>query len=164
MREVDTHHHIELSEEGVLSIMMTPVRGWHVEVVMELTAWLLSAGYPPRRLAPDFGVAVGDRGLREPGLMVLRADINRQQRFVDPDDVLVVVGVESPSTRDVDRGDKMREYARAGIGTDWRVEFDGNDEPEVCVYHLRGAAYSQVERIRLDALLKMSPTSVIAPL
>jgi hypothetical protein len=46
----------QASEPGLAT---AAVRGWHVEVVMELTAWLLSAEHSPRRLAPGFGPGIG---------------------------------------------------------------------------------------------------------
>ncbi len=84
-------------------------------------------------------------GLRYPGqslipdLVVLAPDAPRAERAYNPVVPALVVEVESPSTRAVDRVDKAEAYAAAGIGTYWRIERTGI----VNIYRLTDDEYGE---------------------
>lgn len=72
--------------------------------------------------------------IREPDLVFLstaHTDRIAEQFWGVPD---LVVEVHSPSTRALDQGDKMREYALAGIAEYWMVD---TDDPSIAVYVMR---------------------------
>lgn len=92
--------------------------GWRVQ-------WDLGLRYPERNLIPD--------------LVVLAPDAPRAERAYNPVVPALVVEVESPSTRAVDRIDKAEAYAAAGIGAYWRIERTGI----VNIYRLTDDEYGE---------------------
>lgn len=92
--------------------------GWRVQ-------WDLGLKYPERNLIPD--------------LVVLSPDTPRAESDYNPVVPALVVEVESPSTRAVDRVDKLEAYAAAGIGAYWRIERIGI----VNIYRLADDEYGE---------------------
>lgn len=93
--------------------------------------------------------------VREPDLFFLakeHADRIGEQAFGVPD---LIIEVTSPGTREVDRGEKFFEYARAGVREYWLVD---PDKQTIEVYVLRGGVYeplgkfSSGERARSELL------------
>jgi len=93
--------------------------------------------------------------VREPDLFFLakeHADRIGEQVFGVPD---LIIEVTSPGTREVDRGEKFFEYARAGVREYWLVD---PDKQTIEVYVLRGGVYeplgkfSSGERARSELL------------
>jgi Uma2 family endonuclease len=84
-------------------------------------------------------------GLRYPGhnlipdLVALSPNTPRAESDYNPVVPALVVEVESPSTRAVDRVDKLEAYAAAGIGTYWRIERTGI----VNIYRLTDDGYGE---------------------
>ena len=76
--------------------------------------------------------------------------------WCDPDDVALVVEVETPATRRFDRFLKPTLYADGGIPSYWRIE-PGRTGPLLRTYELGAARYRQLhsiegaEPVQLDA-------------
>ena len=62
--------------------------------------------------------------------------------------MLLVVEVESPSSRRMDRLTKPSIYAAAGIPAYWRVCLDAPEAPTVAVSALDGDVYREVATVR----------------
>ncbi|WP_117210848.1 Uma2 family endonuclease [Allorhizocola rhizosphaerae] len=115
--------------DGNLVLMALPQKSlWHQTLMHELTQALKQAAPSGYRATHELTVGYFRPGaaketLREPDVLVLRPGAKaRPGNVFDPRDVVLAVEVESPSTRAVDRKDKVDEYARAGIPCYWRVE------------------------------------------
>ena len=133
---------IELSDgKVVIHEMPTPQ---HQAVVLNIAARLREQG-EGRTLVAPVPVQLWPGKMREPDVMFFKADhLSRiQEHFAGVPDL--VVEVLSPSTRSVDLGEKMDEYARAGIPEYWIVEIDAKN---VSIYVLRGASYVLANRVR----------------
>ena len=133
---------IELSDgKVVIHEMPTPQ---HQAVVLNIAARLREQA-EGRTLVAPVPVQLWPGKMREPDVMFFKADhLSRiQEHFAGVPDL--VVEVLSPSTRSVDLGEKMDEYARAGIPEYWIVEIDAKN---VSIYVLRGASYVLANRVR----------------
>jgi Uma2 family endonuclease len=93
-------------------------------------------------LAP-LPVRLGAGIIREPDVLVmLNEHLDRiQSHYWGPPDL--VVEVLLPGTQTTDRGEKMREYAQAGIAEYWIVEPEARS---VAVHRLSGEAYATPAR------------------
>jgi len=133
---------IELSDgKVVIHEMPTPQ---HQAIVLNIAARLRERA-ECRTLVAPVPVQLWPGKMREPDVMFFKADhLSRiQEHFAGVPDL--VVEVLSPSTRSVDLGEKMDEYARAGIPEYWIVEIDAKN---VSIYVLRGASYILASRVR----------------
>ena len=133
---------IELSDgKVVIHEMPTPQ---HQAIVLNIAARLRERA-EGRTLVAPVPVQLWPGKMREPDVMFFKADhLSRiQEHFAGVPDL--VVEVLSPSTRSVDLGEKMDEYARAGIPEYWIVEIDAKN---VSIYVLRGASYILASRVR----------------
>ena len=131
---------IELSDgKVVLHEMPTPQ---HQAVVLNIAARLREHG-EGRTLVAPVPVRLWPGKMREPDVIFFKADhLSRiQEHFAGVPDL--VVEVLSPTTRSVDLGEKMDEYARAGIAEYWIIEMDARN---VTVYVLRGNSYHLAHR------------------
>jgi Uma2 family endonuclease len=106
----------------------------HQRVTSLIWRWLDEHAPADRFVAvPGLGVAMDFKHSREPDVLLLDAEVARDNHFFSPDDVPLAVEVVSPSTKRIDRFDKPRDYAKAGIKNYWRVEL----EPAVHVFAYR---------------------------
>ncbi len=111
-------------------VLMSPMKSfWHQTLILELAQVLNRAAPKGYKARPELTVGyfrplAEEETLREPDVVVLKPGVNatRPRNVFAPQDVALVVEVESRSTRVVDRKDKVEEYARAGIPCYWRVE------------------------------------------
>lgn len=94
-----------------------------------------------RVIAPG-AVALDQRNLREPDLLVVRRD-GAHRKHASPADVLLAVEVMSPSSRTDDRLVKPSQYAAAGIAYYWRLE---PAVPVLVTYRLEGDHYRETGR------------------
>jgi Uma2 family endonuclease len=78
----------------------------------------------------------------EPDLMVAALDAPGEDQLRVPP--LLVVEVESPSTRDLDRGRKVELYGEGGASWYWRVELD---TPALVIYQAQAGRLVTVQRI-----------------
>jgi Uma2 family endonuclease len=130
----------------VLHEMPTPR---HQAVVVAL-ARALGGSRAGQVLVAPMPVRLGPGHMREPDVMFYRSEhLDRLgEQFADPPDL--VVEVLSPSTRSVDLGDKLAEYAAAGIPEYWVV--DPNDAA-IDVFLLAGGRYARPRRFGPDTTL-----------
>ncbi len=133
---------IELSDgKVVIHEMPTPQ---HQSIVLNLAANLRRVTTGKVFVAP-MPVQLWPGKMREPDLVFFRVEhLERvgEQYAGLPD---LVVEVLSPSTRAIDLGDKMDEYAAAGIPEYWVVEPDAQN---VSIYALSGTAFHLAARFR----------------
>jgi Uma2 family endonuclease len=168
MAEADRVHRYELTPDGALIVTPPPVPD-HNRVVAALTIWLGSHGFSADRLLAGSGVLVGSgTGGRIPDLMVVDDDDVQGADggvWIDPEHVLLVVEVTSPSTVADDRSRKVMEYAAAGIPHYWIVEVDRADWRRSAVRQLscvdrfdpRGYRQARPDPISMAALLATTP-------
>jgi Uma2 family endonuclease len=118
---------IELVDGGLL---VTPMAGLgHQYVVGELYSCLRAAAPPEWRALPGANVArrgAQDRLLIPDVLVVDAAVLVEPSPYLDPSDVLLVVEVESPSTKSTDRLLKRELYAQWRIPHYWLVDVDAH--------------------------------------
>jgi Uma2 family endonuclease len=112
--------------------------------VVTATAVDISATSPRGRVqAPVPDVAVtGPTFWERPDLALL------------PDEVLLLVEVESPGTSR-DRIEKPARYAAAGIPAYWRVELEGPDAPAIVLYELAGGVYREIRTVRAEESVRV---------
>ncbi|MFB6286887.1 MAG: Uma2 family endonuclease [Candidatus Bipolaricaulia bacterium] len=135
----DSNHHMELSE-GELIMPPHPTDRHQVtvlELAVRLREFVRERGLGEVRVAP-LPVRLWPDKIREPDVFFIAKEhedrIGEQQCGV-PD---LVVEVLSAGTRDTDRGDKVAEYAQAGVREYWIVDPYG---PTVEVYGLKGRTF-----------------------
>lgn len=135
----DTNRHVELSE-GNLIMPPHPTRSHQMaveEMYARLRAFVRERGLGEVHVAP-LPVRLWPGKIREPDIFFVaeeHADRLGEQVCGVPD---LVVEVTSPGTREVDRGDKFSEYARAGVKEYWLVDPMART---VEVFLLRGRVY-----------------------
>ena len=140
----DGHRYEIIDGSLIVSASPTP---WHQLVSLELVV-LLRAEVPDDLVAlATVDVVIGESVL-EPDLLVLRrsAVTPKAKRFA-PEDVLVVVEVESRSSRRFDRLIKPSVYAEAGIPHYWRIDLDEQEAPTLVLHQLAGSAYRMVASV-----------------
>lgn len=121
---VDERHHVELVE-GVLVVAPKPTP--HHQIVMgRLFGLLARAGFSGLATTQDAEVVLGagESGtVRAPDVLVVDHDAAVSQARFTPDQVHLVVEVVSEGTRTTDRVTKLHEYAAAGIGEYWILDY-----------------------------------------
>lgn len=140
----DTNHYVELSE-GRLIVPPLPTRSHQIaveELYIRLRAFTRERELGEVHLAP-LPVRLWPEKIREPDIFfIAKEHIDRvgEKSCGVPD---LAVEVFSSSTRDIDRGEKFFEYAKAGVQEYWLVD---PEKRRIEVYVLRGRAYELKER------------------
>lgn len=140
----DTNHLVELSE-GRLIVPPPPTRSHQIAVqrlFIRLHGFVQERELGEVYIAP-LPVRLWPGKIREPDIFfIAKEHIDRigEKACGVPD---LAVGVFSPSTQDMDRGEKFFEYAKAGVQEYWLVD---PEKQRVEVYVLRGRAYELKER------------------
>ena len=133
--------------EGCLVVSASPMPS-HQIIAGELFVKLRAARPAGLIVLDTMDIDFGDSVL-QPDVMVARASAAKARTpRVRPEDVLLAVEVESPSSRRMDRIAKPSVYAAAGIPAYWRVCLDDPDAPVVVVSSLAGDIYREVATIR----------------
>jgi Uma2 family endonuclease len=150
-------HRYEMSPEGALSIMPPPDSG-HAEIASRLFAWLIMAGWPAEQVLQAVGIRIagphGDGG-RIPDLTVWARPLPSSV-WTALSDLLLVVEIVSPGSREMDAVTKRTEYARAGIPRYWVVE---RDAAQTVTLHTLApdGAYEVAAKMPLAWLLQTAP-------
>ena len=119
----ETNEIIELSDGRL--IMPTPPTDFHQTALgtlfFDMTAFVKANDLGKVQLAP-LPVRLWSGKVREPDIIFIAKEHSDRihEQYYDPPDL--VVEITSPSTRRFDRGEKMDEYARAGIREYWIVD------------------------------------------
>ena len=138
--------------DGNLTLMTPPPAG-HGRLVMKIAGWLIQQGINPEVIGIDDGLSIGNN-VRVPDLILMREPPQPTLMRVHPDDVILVVEVESPSTLREDRTAKLAEYEAAHILEYWIVSgADDPDRAEITAYRLHNDSYEIFFRGALIAWL-----------
>lgn len=139
----ETNRLIELVE-GRLIMHPTPSFE-HQEIVNELVALLREYGRATqvgKAISAPFDVRLWEDRIRQPDVLFIRAGhLDRVKgTYLDgpPDWVAEVI---SPSSREVDEVEKIRDYAEAGVPEYWLIDPQAKT---IRIYALRGDAYTLV--------------------
>ncbi|WP_189113506.1 Uma2 family endonuclease [Pilimelia terevasa] len=109
--------------DGVLHVAPSPSED-HQDISALLWAWLRAHAPAGYKTALAVGVALSERDVRIPDVVLRLAGGDGSRHFLTADQVVVAVEIVSPGTRRTDRFAKPGEYAAAGIRHYWRVEQD----------------------------------------
>lgn len=159
----------ELTTEGIIEVTMTPPKNRHGRISAALMRWFLTSSYG-ELVRTEVGVATDAPGPylggREADLAVFRGVPDDDAHYNHPADLLLVVGITSPSTTHVDFGQKIEEYGASGIPHYWIVDADDT----VHLYRLQADrdghwhGYTDLTRrtMSLDKLLGQRAEDVLA--
>jgi Uma2 family endonuclease len=130
--------------DGSLIVSPSPT-SWHQLAVTRLSRVLEDAAASDFEVVASSGVQVRVSYL-EPDVAVVRTDaaLANVQVF-QPEDLLLVVEIVSPSNAGFDRREKPIRYGEAGIPHFWRVELEGDRSPYVVRYGLDDSGAKYVE-------------------
>jgi Uma2 family endonuclease len=157
--------------DGSLHVSASPTP--RHQLVAHRLALLLSLATPDHfEVVPAVDLEHEDSVL-EPDILVVReeAAVSKAATRFFASDVLLVVEVESRSSRRMDRLAKPSIYAAAGIPAYWRVVLDEPDAPAVVVHELTDGIYREVrtvvagESVRVDRPfpVELRPAELVGP-
>jgi Uma2 family endonuclease len=129
--------------DGCLHATPTVTDG-HQEIVDEIVAALRSAAPPGWRPISRVGVRIAGSCLM-PDAVVLRPGSRPDGAWAEPNDLALVVEVESAASRRFDRCLKPGLYADADIESYWRIECTSNG-PVAHLYTRAAAGHYQLHR------------------
>ncbi|MEJ3744511.1 Uma2 family endonuclease [Actinomycetes bacterium KLBMP 9797] len=138
----DDAHRYEIID-GSLHIS-APLDEEHQRLVEDVVGDLRTAVPPGWRAVSRMGVHAGASYLM-PDITVLFPGSPVIGAWVEPSDVALVVEVESPSSRRLDRCLKAGVYAEAGIESYWRIERTSNG-PVAHLYTRAAAGHYELHR------------------
>jgi hypothetical protein len=116
----------------------------HTALVDAIVGLLGSAAPPSWRPLSPAALRAGESYLR-PDVAVLRPGAPPDAEWVEPDDVALVVEVETPHSRRFDRHLKPGLYADAGVESYWRIERTSHG-PVAHLYTRAGAGHYDLHR------------------
>ncbi|WP_035696642.1 Uma2 family endonuclease [Glycomyces tenuis] len=142
----DLPDHVELIY-GALELMMSPQRSWHHQIIRRLANMLEDAAYPDWRVEQEMTIRIDRKSRPEPDLLMVapEPDYNSATKWFRPEDVVLVMEVESPESEARDRELKPMMYARAGIGVYVRVSEGPDAVPVIHRYHLENGKYRLID-------------------
>jgi Uma2 family endonuclease len=136
--------------------VVNPPSGRHV-LATKLLGRLLDEHCPPDLTTyPEWGWLVAAGTDLRPDLMVAPLAAARDTRLRVPP--LLVVEIQSPSTRDVDQGRKRELYGAGGAAWYWLVDLDA---PAVFVHRNDGGVLAEVQRIGAGGAVAVGPFEVV---
>ena len=151
----------ELSDGRVF--MMVGASRAHGLIVANLVAVLKGQLDPVEwSVIADFGLDLGPKTLRYPDIVIERAGGDRGDRTaIAP---VLLIEVLSPSTAEVDLGDKAAEYLQLSSLAAYLVF--SQDEPKVWAWtrHDRGFPPAPTVLVGEDKIIKVAPLQLIVPL
>ncbi len=148
--------HTELIDGSL--VFVSPQASSHMRAVDLLVDALRRAAPDELRARREMSVVLGERQRPEPDISVIHASAEHspEQTFYRAEDVVLVVEVISPDSKERDRDRKPTLYAEAGIAHFWLVE-NQSGRPAVYVYELDPVARSYVltgihhDRLKISA-------------
>ncbi|GAA2516823.1 Uma2 family endonuclease [Pilimelia columellifera] len=152
--------------DGVLHVAPSPTEN-HQDIVSLLWSWLRAHTPADYKVTAGMSVALTERDVRIPDVIVRRAGGSGARHFVTADQVVIAVEVVSPGTRRTDRFAKPGEYAAAGIRHYWRIE---QDPVHVYAYRLSDrpgrSGYREYELVAdsADSLKLTEPFEISIPI
>lgn len=116
--------HTELMDGSL--VLRPPQSSFHSTTVSLLEQRLREQVPNALRVRREMAVILSQQTVLEPDVAVLHAaaTLDARQSSYHPEDVVLAVEVVSPSSFERDRDTKPHKYARAGIGSYWRIERD----------------------------------------
>jgi Uma2 family endonuclease len=148
----ETRQRIELLDG---SLLVTPAPSSDHQQIARRLANLLEAAAPDElEVVEAVNVRVGPSKLLIPDLLVTRRP--GATAVYQPEDVLLVVEVVSPSTTTTDRMIKPQLYAAAGIPWFLRVELEVPQPPELWLYRAVGSTYAEHAHASAGGSLKLT--------
>ncbi|HEU5031697.1 MAG TPA: Uma2 family endonuclease [Spirillospora sp.] len=130
--------HTELIDGSL--VFVSPQRMWHSWLIRSLANELDRQAPSDLRALDQMTLKLAERQAPEPDVSVFKAEAWGMQRtHLLPDEVVLVIEVVSPESKERDRDTKPRRYAAAGIRHFWRVEEDG-ERTVVYVYEIDPAS------------------------
>lgn len=149
----DLPPHTELIDGSL--IFVSPQALFHMSMISLLEHALRIAAPGKFRVRREMTVTLGPRQRPEPDLMIVKLTDKSHPDLTSyaPEDVVLVVEVISPESRERDKKRKPSLYAEAGIPHFWQIEnvegtgvvrvFELN--PAVGLYHLTGIYHKRLE-------------------
>jgi Uma2 family endonuclease len=127
--------HIELID-GAL-VVMAPQTIFHIRVIDSLRVLLAMQAAEGLEVTRELTVRLGARQRPEPDVLVVNesAMADSSRTWLNPEDVVLAVEVQSPDSEVRDTRRKPQLYAEAGIRHFWRVEND-DDRAVLWTYDL----------------------------
>ena len=160
--ELDRTRRWELSEGTLITSPRPHPR--HQRISRRLTRLLedhLPAGL---EAVPEIEVttsATFPPSVRDPDIVVVRSRVfQRRSARVPAADVVLVVEIVSPGSREMDHTMKLHEYARAGIENYWIIDPDAPTHERFLAYHLDGETYRRVTAIDGGRVHVYEPTEM----
>jgi Uma2 family endonuclease len=142
----DDGHRYEIID-GSLHVSASPTP-WHQIVARRVCELLAAAQTDDLEVLETVDVDLG-RSVVEPDVLVVsRMAVTPEATRFAASDVRLVVEVESPSSRLMDRKVKPSVLAEAGVPVYWRVVLDEPEAPVVVVHALDGDVYREVAVVR----------------
>jgi Uma2 family endonuclease len=142
----ETRQRIELLDG---SLLVTPAPSSDHQQLARRLANLLEAGAPAELdVVEAVNVRVAPSKLLIPDLLITRR--RGATAVYQPEDVLLVAEVVSPSTATTDRMIKPQLYAAAGIPWFLRVELEVPRPPGLWLYRLAGTSYAEHAHANAD--------------
>jgi Uma2 family endonuclease len=137
----DDGHRYELVD-GVLIVTPAPLARHQRAVVRLIVLLTAAAGAEHDVLTAPFDYKVSQLTVLQPDVLVAkRSDVGEERLERTP---LLVIEVQSPSTRRIDLGTKRLAFEGAGVPSYWVVD---PDEPSLTVLELAGGAYREAARV-----------------
>ncbi|AFR06989.1 Uma2 family endonuclease [Nocardiopsis alba] len=146
--------------DGAL-VLLSPQNKFHGKVMVNLLIELQRSAPENIDIMHEMTMKLGAYQRPEPDIVVYRFDPEseedwRSHSHIPPEDVLIVIEIVSPESRERDRTTKPMKYAAAGIPHFWRIERE-DEGPAIHVYELDGTAAPRYvpitiarERLKLD--------------
>jgi Uma2 family endonuclease len=153
--ELPSWPRVELIEGSLLVSPHATVRHQQVCGELHFLIRLAIAGLPLRVYSPANLAIPSLTSMPIPDVVVAHVDDN-PGLAVAAEQALLLVEVESPSTRFHDRVTKAHVYAKAGIAHYWRVELPEAGDPVVCRHELEGDIYRLVEQVAAGQTLSVT--------
>ena len=148
----ETRERIELLDG---SLLVTPAPSSdHQQVARRLANMLEDAAPNELEVVEAVNVRVGPSKLLIPDLLITRR--LGATAVYQPEDVVLVAEVVSPSTTTTDRIIKPQLYAAAGIPWFLRVELEVPQPPELWLYSVEGRAYAEAAHASAGNYLRLT--------